>query len=56
MNAFIVFSGLKRMGNDISLIILVILENFQDIQDGRRRHLEYLVFAWVEEKWTGGAL
>ena len=30
MNACIVFSGSKHMGNDISLIILVISEKFQD--------------------------
>ena len=30
MNAFIVFGGSKHMGNDISLIILVISDNFQD--------------------------
>ena len=30
MNTFIVFSGSKYMGNDISLIILVISQNFQN--------------------------
>ena len=39
MNTFIAFSGSKHMGNDISLIILVISENFQD--DGSAAILDW---------------
>ena len=38
MNTFIVFSGSKYIGNDISLIILVISQNFQN---GGGGHFEF---------------